>query len=41
VFTGNKEGNLPSPEKAAEQALQVLIDQDNAGELAGGQIELY
>lgn len=41
VFTGNKEGNLPSPEKAAEEALQTLINQDNAGELAGGQIELY
>lgn len=41
VFTGNKEGNLPSPEKQAEQALQDLISQDNAGEMAGGQIELY
>jgi len=41
VFTGNKEGNLPSPEKQAEQALQDLIMQDSAGELAGGQIELY
>lgn len=41
VFVGNKEGNLPSPEKQAEQLLQDLIMQDNAGELAGGQIELY
>lgn len=41
VFVGNKEGNLPSPEKQAEQLLQDLITQDNAGELAGGQIELY
>jgi hypothetical protein len=41
VFTGNKEGNLPSPEKQAEQALQDLIMQDSAGEIAGGQIELY
>lgn len=41
VFVGNKEGNLPSPEKQAEQLLQDLILQDSAGELAGGQIELY
>lgn len=41
VFTGNKEGNLPSPEKQADQALQDLISQDCGGEMAGGQIELY
>jgi len=41
VFVGNKEGNLPSPEKQAEQLLQDLILQDSAGEMAGGQIELY
>ena len=41
IFTGNKEGNLAPPEKQAEQALQVLIDQDIQSELSGESVEYY
>jgi hypothetical protein len=41
LFVGNKEGNLPTPEKQAEKALEFLIKQDEDMEMAGGSIELY